>query len=221
MKGIVTDPSGIERRSMEIIGQELKERGFSFEPSEEAVLKRIIHASADFDYAENLVFLGDPVKAGISAFRARRSVVTDTNMAKAGISKAALQKLGGDSFCYMSDPEVLLEAGRRNTTRAEISMRKACREHPGGVFAVGNVPTALFALADLCEEGFRPSLLIGMPVGFVNVRESKERALEVCRKMQLPAILAMGRKGGSSVTAACVNALLYLAAGMADPEKRS
>ena len=160
----------------------------------------MIHATADFDYAEQLRFTPGAAERGVQALRAGGVIVTDTNMALAGVSKPALAKLGGAAFCYMADPTVAAAAKAAGTTRAVAAMSHAAALHPGAVFAVGNAPTALFALCDAMEAGqFRPALVIGVPVGFVNVVESKERLMAVCGRLGVPAIAAMGRKGGSSV----------------------
>lgn len=215
-----TTPSGIEAESMRIIGAELKDRGLTLEPGTEAVVKRVIHTTADFDYAVNLRFTEGAVERAVAAFQAGASIVTDTNMAKAGVSKAALGKLGGQVHCFMADPEVAQAAKTQGTTRAAVCMEKAAREHPGAVLAVGNAPTALLKLCELMEAGLRPALVVGAPVGFVNVVESKERVLAVCGKYGVPCIAAMGRKGGSNVAAAICNALLYAALNATDPAGR-
>ena len=142
-------------------------------------------------------------------------------MALSGITKPGLARLGGTALCYMADPEVAALAKANGTTRAVASMQRAAAEHPGAILAVGNAPTALLTIADLIETaGLRPALVIGVPVGFVNVVESKERLFEVCTAYGVPAIVAMGRKGGSNVAAAICNALVYSAAGMLDPTDR-
>ena len=147
-------------------------------------------------------------------------IVTDTNMALAGITKPGLAKLGGTACCYMAAPEVAAAAKEAGTTRAVAAMKKAAQEHPGAILAVGNAPTALLTIAEQIESGLRPALVIGVPVGFVNVVESKERLFAVCEKHDVPAIVAMGRKGGSNVAAAICNALIYSAAEMQDPAAR-
>ena len=141
-------------------------------------------------------------------------------MALAGITKPGLEKLGGTACCYMADPEVAAAAKEAGTTRAVAAMKKAAQEHPGAILAVGNAPTALLTIAEQIESGLRPALVIGVPVGFVNVVESKERLFAVCEKHGVPAIVAMGRKGGSNVAAAICNALIYSAAEMLDPSAR-
>ena len=214
-------PGDIERTSLAIIAEELAQRGLTPPPENEAVVRRVVHATADFEYAENLRFTPEAVRRGAEALAAGAVIVTDTNMALAGVSKPALAKLGGAAFCYMADPAVAVAAKEAGTTRAVAAMKYAARQHPGAVFAVGNAPTALFALCDAMEAGdFRPALIIGVPVGFVNVVESKERLMSLCEKLGVPAIAAMGRKGGSSVAAAVCNALLYTAADQLDPAAR-
>lgn len=199
-------PGDIERTSLAIIAAELEERGIAIPPENQAVVRRVIHATADFDYAEQLRFTPGAAERGVQALRAGGVIVTDTNMALAGVSKLALAKLGGAAFCYMADPAVAAAAKAAGTTRAVAAMGHAAALHPGAVFAVGNAPTALFALCDAMEAGqFRPALVIGVPVGFVNVVESKELLLA----MDAPHIVARGRKGGSNVAAAICNALLY------------
>ena len=214
-------PGDIERTSLAIIAEELAQRGLTPPSENEAVVRRVVHATADFEYAENLRFTPEAVRRGAEALAAGAVIVTDTNMALAGVSKPALAKLGGAAFCYMADPAVAAAAKEAGTTRAVAAMKYAARQHPGAVFAVGNAPTALFALCDAMEAGdFRPALIIGVPVGFVNVVESKERLMSLCEKLEVPAIAAMGRKGGSSVAAAVCNALLYTAADQLDPAAR-
>lgn len=214
-------PSDIERTSMSIITRELEERGVTLQPGTEAVVKRVIHATADFDFAENLVFVGDVQDVITHALLEDHSpIVTDTHMALSGISKRALQKLNCTATCYMTDPEVMKSAKEQGTTRAVASMKKAARENPHAIFAVGNAPTALFTLSDLIEDGLRPALVIGVPVGFVNVVEGKERIRKTCEECGVPGIIAMGRKGGSTVATAICNALIYSAADMLDPVNR-
>lgn len=215
-----TLPADIENASMDIIRKELEERGAVIDPVNEAVVMRAIHATADFDYLDNLVFVGNAVESGIAALRAGKSIVSDTNMAKSGINDLALRKLGCDVQCYMAEEEIVIAARIVGVTRAVASMRKAARDLPDAIYSVGNAPTALFELCNLIEKGLRPPLVIGVPVGFVNVIESKERLLRVCREYQVPAIIAMGRKGGSTLSAAICNALLYSAIDAVRPENR-
>ena len=212
-------PAEIERESMRIIDGELAARGIVLHPELAPVVKRVIHTTADFDYAASLRFSAEAVQQGVAALRGG-VIVTDTNMARAGISRAAAEKLGSEVYCYMADETVAVEAKERGVTRAVVSMERALAEHPNAALAIGNAPTALLRVCEAIEAGTRPALVIGVPVGFVNVVESKERALVVCERCGVPAIVAMGRKGGSNVAAAICNALLYTAAGLLEPEKR-
>lgn len=216
----LTKPAQIERESMAIIENELRARGIALPEETRPVVRRVIHATADFDYAANLRITPDAVRLAQKSLRGG-AIVTDSNMALAGISKLALQKLGCAARCFIAEPDVAEEARERGVTRAVVSMDRAAALFPGAVYAVGNAPTALLRLSEHIENGLRPALVIGAPVGFVNVVESKERALAVCEAYSVPAIVALGRKGGSTVAAAICNALLYQAAGLSDPETRS
>ena len=213
-------PADIERTSMGIITAELEARGLNIPPENAAVVKRVIHTTADFDYAVNLRFTPGAVAAGVAAVQSGATIIIDTNMALAGVTKPGLARLGGQALCFMADPAVAAAAKQAGTTRAVAAMHKAAREYPGAVFAVGNAPTALLAIAEEIENGLRPALVIGVPVGFVNVVESKARLMAICMRYGVPAIAAMGRKGGSNVAAAICNALLYSAAEMLDPTAR-
>ena len=198
-------PMDIEKRSFEIITELLGER--RLDPENELVIKRAIHTSADFDYADNLTFSDHAVQRGIEALRAGCDIVTDTQMAKAGINKTILASLGGEAHCFMADPEVAEEARERGVTRAAVSMEKAARLEKPCIFAVGNAPTALLSLQTLMDAGrVSPALIVGVPVGFVNVVESKELIIE---RASAPFIVARGRKGGSNIAAAICNAMLY------------
>lgn len=197
-------PADIEKRSFAIITEELGGRTFPKGVAE--VVKRVIHTSADFDYADNLCFSPDAVEQAKAALEAGATIVTDTNMALAGISKPTLAKLGGRAVCLMADEAVAREAKERGVTRATVSMEHVAKLDGPLIFAIGNAPTALIRLHELIEEGaVSPALVIGVPVGFVNVVESKELFLGG----DTPYIIARGRKGGSNVAAAIVNALLY------------
>ena len=200
----ILKPFEIEKRSFEIISELLGDR--KLDPENELVIKRVIHTTADFDYAENLVFSEHAVTKGIEALRAGCDIVTDTQMARAGINKSILGALGGEVHCFMSDPGVAEEAKARGVTRASVSMEHAAALEKPCIFAIGNAPTALFALCDLIQAGkLKPALVIGVPVGFVNVVESKEQIIAE----NVPFIVAKGRKGGSNVAAAVCNAMLY------------
>ena len=197
-------PMDIEKRSFEIISEILGDREFL--PEEEPIIKRAIHTTADFDYADNLVFSNDAVKKGLLGLKNGCDIVTDTQMAKAGINETILEKLGGTVHCFMSDEDVSKEAKERGVTRAIVSMERAAKLEKPCIFAIGNAPTALITLRELLDtEKVSPALIIGVPVGFVNVVESKELIIS----SSAPYIVARGRKGGSNVAAAIINALLY------------
>lgn len=214
------EPAQIEQASMDIIASELKERGITVPDGVRPVLMRVIHTTADFDYAENLICTKEAVSEALKCLRRHPVIVTDTNMALAGINKRALDRLEGRAVCYMGSDEIMRRSKEERTTRAAVSMRKGIEEYPDAVFAVGNAPTALITLSDLIRAGARPSLIIAVPVGFVNVVESKEEIVRICREYDIPVIAAMGRKGGSSVAASVCNALLYMAAGTLNPAQR-
>jgi precorrin-8X/cobalt-precorrin-8 methylmutase len=197
-------PMEIEKRSMEIIGEELGQ--LHLDPELEPIIKRVIHTSADFDYARNLLFSDGVVAKALEALENGVTIVTDTNMACIGINKPGLNKLGGKAVCFMADSDVAIRAKEAGSTRAAACMEKACTIQGPLIIAVGNAPTALVRLDELIKEGkINPVLVIGVPVGFVNVVESKE----IIMKTGIPYIVARGRKGGSNVAAAICNALIY------------
>lgn len=197
-------PADIEKRSFEIIGEELGE--ICLDPLQEPVIKRVIHTTADFEYLERLYFSEDVITKMREAIRNGACIVTDTQMAKSGINKKELAKYGGEVYCFMSDEDVAQEAKKNQSTRAVASMDKAAALGKELIFAIGNAPTALIRLYELIEEGkLSPKGIIGVPVGFVNVVEAKELIMET----DVPCIVARGRKGGSNVAAAICNALLY------------
>lgn len=197
-------PMEIETRSFEIITQELGDTPLV--PGTELIVKRCIHTSADFDYAKNLCFSDHAVEKALQAIREGACIVTDTQMAKAGINKKALARYGGEAYCFMSDEDVAKSARENGTTRAVASMEKAAAMEKELIFAIGNAPTALIHLYEMIKEGrIHPRLVIGVPVGFVNVVQSKELIMET----DVPYIVARGRKGGSNIAACICNALLY------------
>ncbi len=227
-------PGEIEKRSFEIIGEELATRGIVLPDDQTPVTMRVIHTSADFDYAETMCYSQDAVEKAKALIRAGADIVTDTNMALAGINKKALAKHGGQAYCFMADEAVAAEAKERGLTRAAVSMEHAARlcQKTGKpmIFAVGNAPTALIRLHEMMQlyelhrsqepeqlhkpeslrerkegNGFWPDFIIGVPVGFVNVEAAKELILT----SNVPYIVNRGRKGGSNVAAAICNALLY------------
>ena len=197
-------PAEIEKRSFGIITQELGDRQF---PEEIApVVKRVIHTTADFDYADNLMFSPHAVRQALQAIQDGAHIVTDTNMAKSGINKKILAKFGGEVHCFVAEPDVAAEAKQRGVTRSTVSMERAAKLHVPLIFAIGNAPTALIQLEKMIAAGqLHPELIVGVPVGFVNVVESKERIMQA----GVPYIVARGRKGGSNVAASIINALLY------------
>ena len=198
-------PAEIERRSFEIITEELGDK--KLVPGTEMIVKRCIHTSADFDYADNLCFSEDAVAKALDAIRNGVSIVTDTQMGKSGINKRILKKYGGEVYCFMSDDDVAEKAKKDGTTRAVASMDKAAAMEKPLIFAIGNAPTALIRLCELIDEKkIDPVLVIGVPVGFVNVVQSKEMIME----RDVPYIVARGRKGGSNIAACICNALIYL-----------
>ena len=197
-------PADIEKRSFAIITEELGDR--TFPPDIAPVVKRVIHTSADFEYADNLVFSEGAVARARKAIEAGAHIVTDTNMVKAGINKKILAQFGGEVHCFVADEDVAAEATARGVTRSTVSMERAAGLDVPLIFAIGNAPTALVEIRRLVDAGtLSPELVIGVPVGFVNVVESKE----LIQESGVPYIVARGRKGGSNVAAAIVNALLY------------
>ena len=199
-------PEEIEKRSFKIITEELKKKGISLPAEQENITKRVIHTSADFDYADTLAYSKDAVAIAKELLKNGADIVTDTNMALAGINKKALAKLGGQAHCFMADEDVARVAKERGVTRAVASMEKARNIEKPVIFAVGNAPTALIRLYEMIQEGnWHPAFVIGVPVGFVNVEAAKELIMET----EVPYIVNRGRKGGSNVAAAICNALLY------------
>ena len=198
-------PAEIEKRSFEIITEELGDKKLI--PGTELIVKRCIHTSADFDYADNLVFSENVVQRAMDAIRRGTPIVTDTQMGKAGINKKRLAQYGSEVLCFMSDEDVAAAAKANGTTRAAASMDKAAALGRDVIFAIGNAPTALVRLYELVKEGkIHPELIIAVPVGFVNVVQSKELILDL---KDTPSIVARGRKGGSNIAACICNALLY------------
>ncbi|MBO4908741.1 MAG: precorrin-8X methylmutase [Lachnospiraceae bacterium] len=199
-------PAEIEKRSFEIISSELEEKGIVLPKENELVIKRCIHTSADFDYAETLSFSEGAVEKMKELIRGGAVIVTDTNMGLAGVNKKKLASFGGEAFCFMADEDVAAEAKDRGVTRAAVSMEKAAKLDKDVIFAIGNAPTALIRLHEMMEEGtYKPKFVIGVPVGFVNVVASKELFLD----SDVPYIINRGRKGGSNIAAAICNAVLY------------
>lgn len=199
-------PEEIEKRSFEIISQELESQGIRLPKDEEMITKRVIHTSADFDYTRTLTYSKDAVKIAKELISNGADIVTDTNMALAGINKKILAGFGGEAHCYMAEQEVARLAKERGTTRAAVSMEMAAKRTKPVIFAIGNAPTALIQLYEMMQNGtWKPAFVIGVPVGFVNVEAAKELIMQT----DVPYIVNRGRKGGSNVAAAICNSLLY------------
>ncbi|CQR54507.1 precorrin-8X methylmutase [Paenibacillus riograndensis] len=205
-KPLTVQPQEIEGLSFQMITRELGDHEFS--ALQYPVVQRIIHASADFELGRSLVFHPRAMEAGISAILEGQPIIADVRMVEAGIAKERIHKYGGEVRVHISDPDVMEAAKAQGTTRAILATRKACAEAPGGIYVIGNAPTALLELIRLIKEGAaQPGLIIGMPVGFVSAAESKDEL----RKLDIPYITNIGRKGGSTVVVAAVNALSLLA----------
>ncbi|MNI30494.1 Precorrin-8X methylmutase [compost metagenome] len=209
-KPLTVQPQEIESLSFQMITRELG--GHAFSALQYPVVQRIIHASADFELGRSLVFHPRAMEAGISAILEGQPIIADVRMVEAGIAKERIHKYGGEVRVHISDPDVVEAAKAQGTTRAILATRKACAEAPGGIYVIGNAPTALLELIRLIKEGAaQPGLIIGMPVGFVSAAESKDEL----RKLDIPYITNIGRKGGSTIVVAAVNALSLLAARQA------
>lgn len=199
-------PQDIEKRSFAIISKELEEKGIVLPKEQELVTKRAIHTSADFDYAKTMTYSAHAVGIAKKLIQNGADIVTDTNMALAGVNKKELAKYGGEAHCFMAEEEVAKIAKERGVTRAAVSMEKAAQIEKSVIFAIGNAPTALIELYEMIQSGkYRPAFIIGVPVGFVNVEAAKDLIL----KTDVPYIINRGRKGGSNIAAAICNALLY------------
>lgn len=203
-------PEEIEAESFRIITKELAEMGVTLSGETAPVIRRVIHTTADFSYVETLRFSEDAVKKLMGLLMEGAVIVTDTQMALAGINKRKLSALGGEVRCFMADPDVAEEAKRRGVTRATVSMERASGLRKPVVFVIGNAPTALLRLRDLIEEGtYLPAFVVGTPVGFVNVEYAKECIMALGEERGIPYIVNAGRKGGSNVAASIINAVLY------------
>ncbi len=199
-------PGEIEKWSFQIITEELKKREIELDKDTEDITKRVIHTSADFDYATTMRYSKDAVKVARELIKNGADIVTDTNMAKAGVNKKKLREYGGNIHCFMADEKVAREAAKRGVTRATVSMEYAAKIDKPVIFAIGNAPTALISLYEMYEKKiYTPAFVIGVPVGFVNVVAAKELFLN----SDIPFIINEGRKGGSNISAAICNALIY------------
>ncbi|HHW28012.1 MAG TPA: precorrin-8X methylmutase [Syntrophomonadaceae bacterium] len=203
----LNDPAMIEKKSMEIIEQAII--GMNFNENELAVVKRMIHTTGDFDYQNIVVFKNGPINTGLKLLAQGCRIFTDTRMAWSGINKKALKKSGSELKCYIDDERVKELAQKKGTTRSYAAVDIASQDQVD-IYVIGNAPTALFRIGELIKQGrVSPSLIIGVPVGFVGAAESKESI----RELDVPSITTVGTKGGSNVAAAVVNALLYMAVG--------
>lgn len=199
-------PTQIESKSFEIITNELASMSITLPEDEAPITKRVIHTSADFDYAHTMCYSNNAIEIAKDLIKNGAHIVTDTNMAMAGINKKKLATFGGQVHCFMADEDVAAEAKERQVTRATVSMERAAKIDKPVIFAIGNAPTALISLYEMMEAGqFTPEFVIGVPVGFVNVVAAKELFLN----SDVPYIINKGRKGGSNIAAAICNALLY------------
>ncbi|MBO5617714.1 precorrin-8X methylmutase [Pseudobutyrivibrio sp.] len=199
-------PTEIEHRSFEIITSELSSMGITIPEEEAPITKRVIHTSADFDYANTMCYSDGAIERVKKLIKAGAHIVTDTNMALSGINKKKLAEYGGQVHCFMAEEDVAIEAKQRQVTRATVSMERAAALPMPVIFAIGNAPTALISLYEMMEQGrFTPEFVIGVPVGFVNVEAAKELFIN----SDVPYIINKGRKGGSNIAAAIVNAILY------------
>lgn len=199
-------PADIEKKSFEIISNELDSRGIVLPEDEQMITKRVIHTSADFDYTRTLTYSDGAVGIAKELILKGADIVTDTNMALAGINKKTLARFGGSAHCFMADETVAILAKENKTTRAAISMQVASEIQKPVIFAIGNAPTALIQLYEIMQaKQWKPAFVIGVPVGFVNVEAAKELIMET----DVPYIVNRGRKGGSNIAAAICNAILY------------
>jgi len=211
-------PEEIEKESFRIIEAEVGTHSWS--PAEWQVVRRAIHTSADFEYARSMTFSPNAVRCGIAALQSGHGLVTDTTMVLAGINKRLLGRFGSAGSCHVADPDIAVAAAKEGVTRSILAMRRAAADPDNGIFVVGNAPTALYELLRLVrEEGLRPDLVIGLPVGFVGAEDSKDALIREAAACNIPFITNRGRKGGSNVAAAVVNALLLMVAGIYEKEK--
>ena len=201
-------PDEIENLSFQIIEREIGAHNLATE--QWPIVRRMIHTSADFGYKDTVRFHPDAIKSGLDAIRSGKNIITDTNMARVGIRKKELDQFGAGVTCYMNDPQVHNNAKETGVTRAKVAVDMAIDDMQGGIYVVGNAPTALMRLIELVKEKkAQPALIIGLPVGFVNAAESKAALME----LDYPFITNVGRKGGSNVAASVVNALSIMASG--------
>jgi precorrin-8X/cobalt-precorrin-8 methylmutase len=200
----------IEKRSFEIIESEVGGSSHQYNENEWVIVRRVIHATADFDFAGNakIIFHTKAIESAFNALRKKCTIVTDVDMVLAAINKKSISDLGLKAVCYISDSMVAEQARVLGKTRSETAMRRAAKDMDGGIIAIGNAPTALYEVINMAREGItKPALIIGMPVGFVSAVESKE---ELAKMSDLPFITNIGRKGGSSAVSSIINAIMLL-----------
>ena len=208
-KPVTIQPDEIENLSYSTVAKEIGEH--PFKPEQFAVVQRVIYTTADFELGRSVVFHPLAIQAGVNAILNGKKIITDVQMIQVGINKARLKKFGIEPEVYINDPDVAAEAKRLNITRAMVAVRKVVKEAEGGIFAIGNAPTAVLELIRLIKEGIaKPALVVAFPVGFVSAAESKEELA----KLDVPFITNVGRKGGSTVTVAAINALAMMAEKM-------
>ncbi|MEF9918541.1 MAG: precorrin-8X methylmutase [Eubacterium sp.] len=203
----INDPKEIEKRSFEIITEELGDKVFA--PEIDSIVKRVIHTTADFEYADLIEFKNGAVASGLKALSEGKKIYADTSMIKVAVNRKAATLQNVEIVNYVHDDDVVKEAKERGVTRSTVGMEKALKDETVGIFAVGNAPTALYKLIEFIKEGkAKPQLIIGAPIGFVGAAESKA-ALDALDELAIPYIRINGRKGGSPVVAAILNAMLY------------
>ena len=207
MNNYIKVPQDIEKTSFEIIGEELGEKVKLFDAETLPIVKRVIHTTADFEYADLIEFRNDAIASGKKALKDGCKIYCDTNMIVNGASKMVLSKFGCEAYCLVSDSEVIKEAKERGVTRSIVGMEKAGKDPNTKIFLIGNAPTALYQLKEMIErkEIEKPSLVVGVPVGFVGAAESKE----AFKSLDVPYITINGRKGGSTVAVSILHGILY------------
>lgn len=204
---MILEPNEIERESMRIIQEEIKNK-YSGSTENFDIIKRVIHATADFDFLKNLEFSDNAVSKAREALKNGKNIIVDTAMLSSGINKNITKKFNIEIICYSSEENIKKEAKERKVTRAIVNIEHSVKNFPDSIYVIGNAPTALIRLCELVKENkAKPSLIIGVPVGFVNVIESKKLLSSL--ENNIPKIISHGRKGGSTVACAIVNALLY------------
>ncbi len=208
MHQYLNDPMKIEKKSFELIAGELpKHSDIRFDEKQMLIVQRMIHTTADFEYANLVSFNNNAVERGLNVIQNGCRIYADTKMIEAGVNSRVLSRFGCEIVNYISDDDVKAQAVEKGVTRSTIAMQKACRDNRIRIFVIGNAPTALYALLKNIEDGeASPDLIIGVPVGFVGAAESKEALLQT----DIPSIVIRGRKGGSTVAVAIVNALMYM-----------